>query len=53
MIKIEDVEPIITESQYHPEIARKKMLELIDITLDNKNEKEFHILSGLLLTLSK
>ena len=53
MIKIEDVEPIITESQYHPMIARQKMLELIDITLDNKNEKEFHILSGLLLTLSK
>ena len=53
MFTIEQVEPIVKESEYHPEIARKKMLELIDITLDNKNEKEFHILSGLLLTLSK
>jgi uncharacterized protein YpiB (UPF0302 family) len=48
MITLEEIIDITEESTYHPTIARKKLMEHIDNSLDNRNRHEFEILTNIL-----
>lgn len=46
-----EVEEIMQEALYHPQRAKRMMMEQIDIALDNWDSEEFYALSNILLTM--
>ena len=48
---IEEILDIVKLSEHHPAMAKQKLMEQIDITLDNRNEQEFYHLTNIMLAI--
>ncbi len=51
MLTVEEVEKIMKDSEVHQIMTRRRLYQKIDEALDAKDEKEFHYLVILLLSV--